>query len=164
MTYKEQEPSHKRYYKLNFSVSATPKQSPVEHDLEKPKAEQILGETPVSYTWKSNDGYLELTAQAIYNNQNILTTIKLEIADFTSDPKKPIYKGVSFPKIENGATIQLKSSGNFTVSGYMKLTMPSAYPDDVLLFLNLRYGNENKIKHVEGGACLIKLEHPNLAR
>ena len=163
MTSKEQERPNRRY-KVILSLRATAKQSQVEHDLEKPKAEQKLGETPVSYTWKSSDDQLKLTAQAIYNNQNILTTINLEIADFTSEEKKPIYKCVSFPKIENGATIQLKSSGNFTVSGYMKLTMPSAYPDDVLLFLNSCYGNKNNIKHVEGGACLIKQEHPNFAR
>jgi len=162
MTSKEQERPNRRY-KVILSLRATAKQSQVEHDLEKPKAEQMLGETPVSYTWKSSDEQLELTAQAIYNNQNILTTINLEIADFTSEQKKPIYKCVSFPKIEKGATIQLKSSGNFTVSGYMKLTRSSAAPDDVLLFLNFNYGNKNNIKHVEGGACLIKLEHPNFA-
>ena len=162
MTSKEQERPNRRY-KVILSLRATAKQSQVEQDLEKPKAQQMLGETPVSYTWKSSDEQLELTAQAIYNNQNILTTINLEIADFTSEQKKPIYKRVSFPKIENGATIQLNSSVNFTVSGYMKLTMPSAYPDDVLLFLNFSYGNKINIKHVEGGACLIKLEHPNFA-
>jgi len=162
MTSKEQERPNRRY-KVILSLRATAKQSQVEQDLEKPKAQQMLGETPVSYTWKSSDEQLELTAQAIYNNQNILTTINLEIADFTSEQKKPISKCVSFLKIENGATIQLKSSGNFTVSGYMKLTMSSADPDDVLLFLNFNYGNTNNIKHVEGGACLIKLEHPNFA-
>lgn len=155
MTSKEQERPNRRY-KVILSLTATAKQSQVEHDLEQPKAEQMPGETPVSYTWKSSDDQLELTAQAIYNNQNILTTINVEIADFTSEQKKPIYKCVSFPKIENRATIQLKSSGNFTVSGYMKLTMPSAYPDDVLLFLNFNYGDKNNRKHVEGGTCLIK--------
>lgn len=162
MTSKEQERSN-RGYKVILSLKATAKQSQVDHDLEKPKAEQILGKTHVSYTWKSSDDQLKLTAQAIYNDQNILTTINLKIADFTSEQKKPIYKCVSFPKIENGTTIPLESSGNFTVSGYMKLTMPSAYPDDVLLFLYFSYGNKN-IKHVEGGVCLIKMEHPNFAR
>ena len=163
MTYKAQEQPNT--HKPTLSLKATAKQSQVEHDLEKPKAKQMLGETPVSYTWKSSDDQLKLTAQAIYNNQNILTTINLEIADFISEHKKPIYKCVSFPKIENGATIQLKSSGHFTVSRcYMKLTMPCAYPDDVLLFLNYFYGNKNNLKHVEGGVCLIKLKHHNFAR
>ncbi|MFB8795304.1 MAG: hypothetical protein U7126_14035 [Microcoleus sp.] len=167
MTSKEQERPNRRY-KAILSLRATAKQSQVEHDLEKPKAEQMLGETPVSYTWKSSDDQLELTAQAIYNNQNILTIINVEIADFTSDQKKPIKKCVSFHKIENGATISLSkpsSLDHFTVSGNIMLKkMPSAYPDDVLLFLNFYYGNKNNRKHVEGGACLIKLEHPNFAR
>lgn len=162
MTSKEQE--RPKRYKVSFSLRATAKQSQVDHDLEKPKAEQMLEETPVSSTWKSSDDQLGLTAQAIYNDQNILTTINLKIADFTSEQKKPIYKGVSFPKIENGATIPLESSGNFTVSGYIKLTMPSAYPDDVLLFLDCSYGNTNNRKYVEGGVCLIKLKDPNFAR
>lgn len=162
MTSKEQERPNRRY-KVILSLRATAKQSQVEHDLEKPKAEQMLGETFVSYTWKSSDEQLELTAQAIYNKQNILTKINLEIADFTSEQKKPIYKCVSFPKIENGATIPLNSSGNFTVSGDMKLTMRPGCPD-VLLFLDFYYGNKNNRKHVEGGVCLIKLEHPNFAR
>ena len=164
MTSKEQELSQKRY-QLIISLIQTPKQSQVEHDLEKPKAEQMLGETPVSYTWKSSDDQLELTAQAIYNHQNILTTIHLEIADFTSEPKKPIYKKcVSFPTIEIGESIELESSGNFTVSGNMKLKKPSTYPADVLLFLDFQYGNKNNRRHVEGGVCLIKLKHHNFAR
>jgi hypothetical protein len=163
MTSKEQERPKKRY-KVILSLRPTAKQSQVEHDLEKPKAEQMLGETPVSYTWKSSDGQLGLTAQAIYNDQNILTKINLKIADFTIEPKKPISQCVSFPTIEIGESIRLESSGNFTVSGNMKLKMPSTYPADVLLFLDFQYGNKDNRRHVEGGVCLIKMEHPNFAR
>ncbi len=46
----------------------------------------------------------------------------------------------------------------------MMLKMPSAYPDDVLLFLHhVNYGENNNRQYVEGGVLLIKLSLANLS-
>ncbi|MFB2769404.1 hypothetical protein ACE1AT_08950 [Pelatocladus sp. BLCC-F211] len=172
MTSKEQDQPNRRYiailslpnrrYEVILSLRVVAKQSQVDHDIEDLQAKQTLEKTPVSSTWKS--GNLELTANAFYNDQKTLTKIIVEVADFTSDEIKPIKKCFSFLfPLKNEEIIELKSSQDFTVCGYLMLKMPSAYPDDVLLFLSVDYGEKNNRQHIEGGVLLIKLSSPNLS-
>lgn len=146
-------PNSTRRYKVILSLTAIAKKSQVAHDIEELQAEQTSETTSVLYTWQS--GNLDLKANAFYNEQNILTKITVEISDYTRD-EKPIKNFFSFLEIINELTISLKPSEDFTVHGYMMLKMPSAYPDDVLLFLDAYYGKEPNQQHIEGGVLLIK--------